>query len=735
MLILCARFALQEAKTVLSMFLHKFKFCYGKSNLQIYEKYIDNSVLDGPPVQYDPYQATTKPLNMFMTIHPRTDFPEPRENIVLEKKTDQRIDEGISMSTFSSYKATTVGSIELPKATFLFGTQTGTAQDYANQLATQAKRFGFKDITLCAMDHWEVITSGQYDKSKRNANELVVICTSTYNGQPPDSAENFNKFLDSQCQASKTDTLSGIKYAVFGLGNKNWRTYQDFPRKVDSIFDKLGADCFFAQGAGNADVDMDSDFNEWCTHFWTHTLYSFGIAASESKPVVPTASSSKLSQQSIVKVQFVQPSNKEAWEAGVHKRNGEAEAILYTNRELQSEGSPRSTRHVEIDISKLSPIGDKDRLYNAGDHLEVYPENDKATVDAIALNFGWILDSVFEIEQETLSDVSPRSLAKNIVGPCSIRNMLTYYADISSAPSRAVLACFATQLKLVAPETATTFEKVIMPDTTSEDQYPDFVKKHRTLLDLQRAYPQVNCLDLGQFLASVPVIQPRRYSIASSPLSHPTSAHLTVGIVDDVFNNKHYNGLASSFLKRGFEGLKIRANLKSSKSSFSMPADPSVPLIMISAGTGFSPFRGFLQEREAQLKQGENVGETVLFFGCRRNNEDFIYQDELQIYKEKKVLNRLYTAFSRNEEQSPFKYVQHQLLANAAEIWNMIHPSDPNVKPAAIYICGSGAMSHDVRRAFSSMVISYGMASSEEEAKNYIDQLIEEKRYLCDVWG
>lgn len=670
---------------------------------------------------------------MMMTIHPRTDIPEASENIVLEKKAAQNVDDHISIPTLAP-NADSVGSIKLPKATFLFGTQTGTAQDYANQLASQAKRFGFKDITLCAMDRWEVIQSGQYEKSKDNANELIVICTATYNGLPPDSAENFNKFLDAKYQDGKDDALSGIKFAVFGLGNKNWRTYQSFPRKVDTIFDKLGADRFFTQGAGNADVDMDSDFNEWCAHFWTHTLYSFGATASESNPVIPTAASGKSSQQSVVKVQFIQPSNKEAWESGVNKRNGEARAILHTNRELQSEGSPRSTRHVEVDISQLSPVGDKGHLYNAGDHLEVYPENDKAIVEAIALNFGWILDSVFEIEQETLSDVSPRSLAKNIIGSCSIRNMLTYYADVSSAPSRAVLACFAAQLKLVAPKTAIAFEKVIIPNTTNEDEYPEFIKKHRTLLDLQHAYPQVNCLDLGQFLASVPIIQPRRYSIASSPLAHPTSAHLTVGIVDDVMDGKHYSGLASSFLKRSSDGLTMHGHLKSSKSTFSLPTDPSIPLILISAGTGFSPFRGFLQERQARLEQGQKVGETVLFFGCRRSDEDFIYQDELENYS-KHVLTRLYTAFSRNTEQLPLKYVQHQLLANASEIWNMIYPSDPNVKPAAIYICGSGAMSRDVRCAFSRMFVSYGMASDDEEAKKYIDQLIEEKRYLCDVWG
>jgi cytochrome P450/NADPH-cytochrome P450 reductase len=671
-----------------------------------------------------------------MTIHPRTDFPKPYEDIVLEERSTARVGKGVSLPSLSADE-TKVGSIKLPKATFLYGTQTGGAQDYANQLASQAKRFGFEDVTLGAMDSWKVIQSGKHEK-KRNGdkkNELVVICTATYNGQPPDTAEHFDKFLDTKIEEGNNDLLSGINYVVFGLGNKNWRTYQEFPYKVDRVLSKLGAERFFSPGVGNADADIDSDFNEWCAHFWTFMLSSYGVAASESNPVVPIAASSKSSQQSAVKIKFIHPTNKEAWEVAFKKYNGELKSIFQSNRELQKEGSPRSTRHVEIDISSLSPVGDKGLPYNAGDHLEIYPHNDKATVDAIALNFDWVLDSVFEVEQDSLSDVSPRSLAKNIVGPCSIRNMLTYYADVTSAPSRAVFACFAAQLKLVAPDTAATFENLLMPDASNGDHYPEFIKKHRTLLDLQRAYPQVSRLDLGQFLAAVPVLQPRRYSIATSPLAYPASVHLTVGIVDDFVNGRHYSGLASSFLKQGSEGLMIHANLKSSKNTFSLPSDPSVPLIMVSAGTGFSPFRGFLQERKVQLDQGENVGKTILFFGCRRKDEDFIYQEELENYKNKQVLTRLYTAFSRSTDQSPLKYVQHLILANASEVWEMIHPSDPNVKPAAIYICGSGFMSRDVRRAFSSIVLSYGMVSNNEESEQYIDQLIEEKRYLCDVWG
>ncbi|OBZ91307.1 hypothetical protein A0J61_00634 [Choanephora cucurbitarum] len=713
-------FALQEAKTVLAMLLHRFNFRY-----------------DGPPVQYDPKMATTKPMNFFMNIHPRTDFPEPSSEATEAKKAAATETKSVapSMPVLAASRA----DVDLPPITFLYGTQTGTAQDYANQLANQAKSFGFGQITLCDMDKWKILQQGKFvseDKSKRLDKELVVVCTATYNGQPPDSAEKFDQWLDAKIKEENHENiLKGLSFAVFGLGNKNWRTYQHFPIKVTNSLEELGAERFFSNGEGDANTDMDAQFSEWCAHFWTHTLDCYGIAASESKPVLPASASAGANQKSVVEVKFINPNNKEAWEAAANNHYGEPKAVLHTNRELQKEGSPRSTRHIEIDISQLTPVGDKDHLYNAGDHLEIMPENDSTTVEAIALNFGWILDSAFEINEESLANVSPRSLANNIKGPCSIRNMLTYYADVSSPPSRAVLSCFSSQLKLIAPDTAATFEALLTPNSDKQDPYPGFIKKHRTLLDLQLAYPQVNRLDLGQFLASVPVIQPRRYSIASSPLAYPRSAHLTVGVVDDVVNEKHYKGLASSFLRRGQDGTLLRASLKSSKSTFSMPSDPSVPLIMISAGTGFSPFRGFLQERKAQIDAGTNVGETVLFFGCRNKDEDYIYREELEQYAADNVLSQLYVAFSRNREQSPVRYVQHSLTANAAKVWSLICPSDANTKPAAVYICGSGSMSRDVRRTFCNMAISFGMAANDEEAETFIDKLTEEKRYMCDVWG
>lgn len=73
-------------------------------------------------------------------------------------------------------------NIQLPPITFLYGTQTGTSQDYANQLVKQAKSFGFKDVTLCQMDKWNVLKDGKYTgpKDRLGLRNLLVVITATY---------------------------------------------------------------------------------------------------------------------------------------------------------------------------------------------------------------------------------------------------------------------------------------------------------------------------------------------------------------------------------------------------------------------------------------------------------------------------------------------------------------------------------------------------------------------------
>lgn len=224
--------------------------------------------VDGPDVEFDPMMATTKPTDFFVNIQPRTDMPEPNATPIPPKaaESDEADKPKATIPHFESIAEQVAArpAAELPPVTFLYGTQTGTAQDYASVLASQARSFGFKQVTLSEMDKWNVLDTGKYQPKESGPQELVVICTATYNGQPPDSAERFANFITEKLKEEGHEKLlKSLQFAVFGVGNKNWRTYQAFPRKVNEALEQLGAERFFGCGEGNADKDMDADFNEW----------------------------------------------------------------------------------------------------------------------------------------------------------------------------------------------------------------------------------------------------------------------------------------------------------------------------------------------------------------------------------------------------------------------------------------------------------------------------------------
>jgi len=125
------------------------------------------------------------------------------------------------------------------------------------------------------------------------------------------------------------------------------------------------------------------------------------------------------------------------------------------------------------------------------------------------------------------------------------------------------------------------------------------------------------------------------------------------------------------------------------QSGFRLPKKTRAPIIMIGAGTGLAPFRGFVREFKAE---GGIRGTTVLFFGCWHSDQDFIYRDELNeaLTSDPPVLKELVTAFSR--EQKEKVYVQHRLKERSDDLKKWIQDG------GHVYICGSVAMGAAVRK-------------------------------------
>ncbi len=179
------------------------------------------------------------------------------------------------------------------------------------------------------------------------------------------------------------------------------------------------------------------------------------------------------------------------------------------------------------------------------------------------------------------------------------------------------------------------------------------------------------------------LLAPRYYSISSSPSGAPARCSITVAVVAGaaVSGRGLYKGVCSNYLASRREGETVFATVRETKAGFRLPDDPARPIIMIGPGTGLAPFRGFLQERAALKAKGATLGPSLLFFGCRRPDQDYLYADELGAFAASGV-TELFTAFSRGD--GPKTYVQHLLAAQKDRVWQLIEQG------AVIFVCGDG---------------------------------------------
>ena len=226
-----------------------------------------------------------------------------------------------------------------------------------------------------------------------------------------------------------------------------------------------------------------------------------------------------------------------------------------------------------------------------------------------------------------------------------------------------------------------------------------------------------------QLVAPLKILQPRLYSISSSPKAHPGEVHLTVGVVRYDLNGRTISGVCSTYLAERVVPTESAVPVFVHHSpGFRPPQNPSLPMIMVGPGTGIAPFRAFLEEREAICATGKNW----LFFGDQKAECDFLYREQLETWLASGHLSRLDLAFSR--DQADKIYVQDRMIEQAAELWSWLEQG------AHFYVCGDASrMAKDVDLALHRVCELAGGLSS-DDAKKYIEQMKLTKRYARDVY-
>jgi sulfite reductase (NADPH) flavoprotein alpha-component len=352
---------------------------------------------------------------------------------------------------------------------------------------------------------------------------------------------------------------------------------------------------------------------------------------------------------------------------------------------LNKPGSEKQTWHVEFDLTG-SGIS-----YEVGDAFGLFPSNHPELADAVIKALGAPAD--FPIGERTL------------------REVLIDGVSLSPAPDML--------FQLFSYITGGERRQKARSLSTGED--PDGDAATLDVLAAIEKFPGIRP-DPEAFIEALDPLQPRLYSISSSPKPDASRVTLTVDTVRYRIGDRHRHGVCSTMLADRIEpGHSLRAYVQKAH-AFALPADPNVPIIMVGPGTGVAPFRAFLHDRQAAQAPGRNW----LFYGHQRSACDFYYEDELKGMKTAGFLTRLSLAWSRDSEQKI--YVQDRMRETGRDVWAWLADG------AHVYVCGDAKrMAKDVELALVDIVAQHG-ARTPEEAGAFVSDLKKKGRYQQDVY-
>ncbi|KAJ8107936.1 hypothetical protein OPT61_g8522 [Boeremia exigua] len=627
-----------------------------------------------------------------------------------------------------------------------YGSQTGTAEDYASRISKEGhSRFGLKTM-VADLEEYDFDNLDTFPDDK-----LAVFVLATYGeGEPTDNAVEFYEFIGSEdisfSEGGGADDkpLANLKYVTFGLGNNTYEHYNSMVRNVDKYLTKLGATRLGTAGEGDDGAGtMEEDFLAWKEPMWAAVVEKMGLEEREAayEPVFEVTEKDELTPEDDT-VYLGEPNKNhlEGKQKGPFNANNPFIAPIVESSEIFT-AKDRNCLHMEISIagSNLS--------YTTGDHIAVWPNNSGKEVDRIF--------KVLGKEHKRHNVISVKALDPTakvpFPSPTTFDAAIRFHIEIGASVSRQLVAGLAQ----FAPDDDI---KAEMTKLGSDKDYFKQKVANRNLnlaqlLEIEGKGQTWTKIPFSFLIEGLVKIQPRYYSISSSSLVQKDKISITAVVESIAKPDAPYvlKGVTTNYLlalkqkqhgdpspdphglnyaitgpRNKYDGIHVPVHVR--HSNFKLPSDPSKPIIMVGPGTGVAPFRAFVQERAAQAKAGQNVGKTVLFFGCRKKSEDFLYEKEWEQYKETLGDNFvLHTAFSRDGPKKV--YVQHQMEEYGEEVNKLLE------QKAYFYVCGDAAhMAREVNTLLGKIISKYRNVS-ETKGEEIVKAMRASNQYQEDVWS
>lgn len=613
----------------------------------------------------------------------------------------------------------------------LYASQTGNAIDAAERIGREAEQGGCPAVDVLSVDC--------VNPSCLPGNRYVVFVVSTMGqGDPPDSMKDFWTYLMRKCLSARW--LEGLHYAVFGLGDSAYGKYNFPAKKLDRRLCDLGAERIIKKGLGD---DQHPSGYEGALDLWLLSLWKTLNQINPSLlPRISDAIYRNLNILGDSKVEVVyysapQDTTSSDTKMLIERARSMSPALkchnelepqfmlqMVTNQRLTKEDSDRDVRHFELE-DRCSPIS-----YQVGDTLEILPSQNPSAVDAFIKRCNLDPECYITIRAKGGDKLSKGSPMNSLMDPIKLKTFVAFTMDVTSASPRRyffeIMSYFATDI-----DEKEKLQYLSSPEGRS-NLYWYNQKENRTVLEVLQEFPSVH-MPFEWLVQLTPPLKRRAFSISSSPLVHPCQIHLTVSIVSwRTPLNRTRHGLCSTWLAGLLPNEENIIPCWIHRGSLPCP-QPSVPLVLIGPGTGCAPFRAFVEERAAQ-SVAEPTAPILFFFGCRNQDNDFLYKDFwFNHVQDQGVLSLekgggLFVAFSRDQPQKV--YVQDKIREQGARVFNMLCSSE-----AAIYIAGSSTrMPTDVTAALEQVLCQQG-GVPDNNVSQWVTDLKKNGRFIIETWS